>query len=121
MTREEITSALCDVPDFFDLPGGRVSAEEAAGATLCNLSVYLGKRGGITEALEGLGTDNARDEYYFTDTVHRMVAAGGRIGSVEVTDCTDVMSFNTLAELEEVRKICAGQMRARAQYPKLQE
>jgi len=121
VTREEITSVLRDMPDFFELPGGRLSVEEAAAARLCNLGVYLGRRGRIAEALESLGTDNAQGEYYFTDIVHHMAAAGGRIGFVQVTDHTDVMSFNTLAELEQVRKIHAVKLHARMQYPKVEE
>ncbi len=120
VTPEDLRAASETARAVFELPGGAVSVEEIARAPLSNLSVYVGRTGAIAGALAGLQAGNVQGEYYFTDVVERMAAAGKRVGVYEIRDRTAVMSFNTADELEEVRKVHAVRMSARREYPKLE-
>lgn len=57
------------------------------------------------EQLAGLGTDNAQGEVYLTDLVARARDAGLTVGALRWHDPTDVVGFNTQAELGVVRRV----------------
>ncbi len=116
-----ILEALADVPDGFDLATGHVSTEEAAAAELLNLGIYVGRFEPLLEAVRNLQPDNVQGECYFTDVVELLAAAGRPVGLCRVKDPHDVMGFNTLAELEAVRRIHAVRAQARAGYPALEQ
>jgi N-acetylgalactosamine kinase len=113
----QVTAAAGSVPDGFDLPCGHVSTEQAAASPLSNLSIYVGGFKALHEAVRRLGSDNVQGECYFTDVVGLLRSAGGGVGVFAVQDPTDVMAFNTLEELEEVRKVHAIRTQASVRYP----
>lgn len=50
-------------------------------------------------ALSQLNTDNAQGEYYLTDVIHLILAAGGRVTSVVADDPEEALSINDRHEL----------------------
>lgn len=62
----------------------------------------------LKEALASLTTDNAQGEYYLTDTVAHLVAAGQRVTAVTTDDPGEVVGINTVDELGEAERILAG-------------
>jgi N-acetylgalactosamine kinase len=117
---EAVRRAADSVPEEFLLAdGSRVSLEEAAGARRCNLGVYVGRFELLRDAVARLGRDNVQRECYFTDAVAVACASGSRTGLFRIEDPGDVMSFNTLAELEEVRRVHAVRALDRRWYPRL--
>ena len=115
-----VLEALAGIPDGFELATGRVSTEEAAAAELLNLGIYVGRFEPLLEAVHSLQSDNVQGECYFTDVVELLAAAGRTVGLCYVDDPHDVMGFNTLRELEDVRRIHAVRAQARASYPTLE-
>ena len=89
------------------------SAEERA-ITLCN-SGLMGFRSGKTllDLLGRIGNDNAKGEYYLTDTV--ALARGDRLETRMVTsDSEEVLGVNSRAELAEAEALMQKRLRARA-------
>lgn len=66
-----------------------------------NTCTYVFARDALDRALPKLRADNAQKEIYFTDVVGRVVAAGGRLASVE-GEPEEVLGANTRAELATV-------------------
>lgn len=117
---KEVVTAVEGVPEGFDVPGGFVSAEEASAAELCNLSVYVGRFALLQESVRELGMTNVQGECYFTDVVEALARGGHVVETFRLHDPKDVMAFNTLEQLEEVRKVHAERALTRARYPKLE-
>jgi bifunctional UDP-N-acetylglucosamine pyrophosphorylase/glucosamine-1-phosphate N-acetyltransferase len=89
------------------------SAEERA-ITLCN-SGLMGFHSGKTllDLLGRIGNDNAKGEYYLTDTV--ALARGDRLETRMVTsDSEEVLGVNSRAELAEAEALMQKRLRARA-------
>jgi len=118
---DAVLACVNDIPDAFALPCGPVSAEEAAAATLCNLSLYVARFEPLLAAVRALGTDNVQGECYLTDAVSLLVASGRSVGLFRVDNPDDVMAFNTMDELEEVRRVHAMRAQKRVRYPTLEE
>ncbi len=118
--RERVLSAAEEIPKDFRLQNGSVSVEEAASAELCNLSVYIGRFGSLRLAVDRLGTENVQGECYFTDAVDVLVSSGCNVGVFRIQDPEEVMAFNTLEELEAVRRVHAVRVQKRVRYPKLE-
>lgn len=57
------------------------------------------------DELAGLGTDNAQGEFYLTDLAERARASGRNVAALRWHDPTDVVGFNTQAELGVVRHV----------------
>jgi len=118
---EDIMEAVSGMPEDFDLPAGRVAAEEADAAEFANMSVYVGRFDRLKEAVAQLDTDNVQEECYFTDVVARLAASGDAVGAYFAPDPEDVMAFNTAEELEAIRRIHAIRAQGRRPYPSVQE
>lgn len=89
------------------------SAEERA-ITLCN-SGLMGFRSGKTllDLLGRIGNENAKGEYYLTDTV--ALARGDRLETRMVrSDAEEVLGVNSRAELAEAEAVMQQRLRARA-------
>ena len=117
---DEVAAAAETVPEGFDLPGGTISADQAAAAELGNLSVYVGRFGLLRDMVHRLGTNNVQGECYFTDVVEAVARRGHAVGIFRVNDPEDVMAFNTQEQLEEVRKVHTARALTRTHYPKAQ-
>ena len=95
--------------------GGRiqkiVEARDASEAELAlgeyNTGVFCFKTDLLIEALGNLTTDNQQGEYYLTDTVAYLVAAGHPVEAVATHDADEVVGINTVAELAEAEQLLA--------------
>ena len=114
---ETIAAAAEEIPDAFDLPCGPVPVQEAFEATWSNLSVYAGRFAAISSAVEQLRADNVQREWYLTDIVKILASKGGAVGLFRVQNPEDCMAFNTVQELEEVRKVYALRSISAEKYP----
>jgi len=93
------------------LSGARV--EQLSGTV--NLSMYVFWFPALREALTHLHARNAQGELYLTDTAE-YIARAGRIETFDLTEPTDLMAFNTPAELMSVVKA----VRQREHPPRIQ-
>ncbi|GAA3596891.1 bifunctional UDP-N-acetylglucosamine diphosphorylase/glucosamine-1-phosphate N-acetyltransferase GlmU [Klugiella xanthotipulae] len=64
-----------------------------------NAGVYIFERAALDHALARVSTDNAQQEKYLTDTAGEILAAGGRIQAVAITDHWLVAGINDRAQL----------------------
>jgi bifunctional UDP-N-acetylglucosamine pyrophosphorylase/glucosamine-1-phosphate N-acetyltransferase len=112
----------CVVPDagaygriVKDAAGDVVKIVEAKDATAgelaireYNTGVFCFRTPLLKAALAALTTDNAQGEYYLTDTVAHLVAAGHRVGAVATDDPDEVVGINTVQELAAAERLLAG-------------
>jgi N-acetylgalactosamine kinase len=115
-----VLAAAEEIPDAFDLPCGPVSAQEASEAAWSNLSVYAGRFTAIRSAVEQLRADNVQREWYLTDIVKILASKGGAVGLFRVQNPQECMAFNTVQELEEVRKVYALRSISAEKYPSVE-
>ncbi len=69
-----------------------------------NASLYAFEFAGLREALARIEPDNAQAELYLTDVVE-VLAQCGRVEAVTVSKATELMSFNTPAELSRLEEV----------------
>ena len=74
------------------------------GCDLINPSLYLFRFDRLREALSQLRSDNAQGELYLTDTIG-VLSSRGRVEIMRVEDPTDLMAFNTPAELLAIEDV----------------
>ena len=116
---DQVLQAIEGVPEGFSVGGNSVPLDSAAEADLCNLSIYAGGFEPIRRAVDNLSTENVQGERYFTDVVDILAQKDGRVGVFPISDPADVMAFNTMEELHEVRQIHAQRAVEKARYPDL--
>lgn len=73
-----------------------------------NVSLYCFDAAALREVLDKLTNDNAKGEYYLTDAVELLRSAGCKITAVPAVPPEEVVSINTLDELEQVGGILAA-------------
>ncbi len=71
-----------------------------------NAGVYGFDEPALREAIVRVGNDNAQGEFYLTDTVALLNAAGRRVVAVRVADDRSVLGVNDRVELADARAIC---------------
>lgn len=69
-----------------------------------NASLYAFEFSALREALAQIEPDNAQSELYLTDVVE-ILARNGQVEAVTVSQATDLMSFNTPAELARLEEV----------------
>ena len=74
-------------------------------------SVYVFQASALWPALEKLEPANSQGEFYLTDTIKLIAAAGGRVESVTVQDPDETLGVNTRVELAQVTRIMQGRIR----------
>lgn len=72
---------------------------------LVNTGILLLGRGVGREALQALTNENAKGEFYLTDTSELVRKAGRTVESVPLADPTEATAFNSTAELATVRTV----------------
>lgn len=68
-----------------------------------NAGIYAVRAGRLTETLKQVTNSNAQGEYYLTDVIGILVAAGDRLTAVKATP-EEVMGINSHDQLAEARK-----------------
>ena len=79
-----------------------------------NASMYVFRFDPLRNALARLGSENAQGEIYLTDTVE-LIGRTGSVQAMHVPDATDLMAFNTPAELMAIEEV----LRRRAKPPRI--
>jgi bifunctional UDP-N-acetylglucosamine pyrophosphorylase/glucosamine-1-phosphate N-acetyltransferase len=82
-----------------------------------NAGIYAFDEAELSAVIGRIGTANAQGEYYLTDTIALLVAAGKRVVPVPATDPRAVMGVNDRVELARARtalnaRLCEAHMRA---------
>jgi bifunctional UDP-N-acetylglucosamine pyrophosphorylase / glucosamine-1-phosphate N-acetyltransferase len=82
-----------------------------------NAGIYAYHEAALRGAIAQVGNDNAQREYYLTDTVELLIAAGHRVAPVPVADYRSVLGVNDRVELAAAnavlnRRLCEAHMRA---------
>ncbi|MBX7183566.1 MAG: bifunctional UDP-N-acetylglucosamine diphosphorylase/glucosamine-1-phosphate N-acetyltransferase GlmU [Vicinamibacteria bacterium] len=93
-------------------PSGRVAAiVEAKDATAeqrlideVNASLYVFDGRKLRATIQDLQPNNAQGEFYLTDVIGLLVAAGERVEALLVTDATEATGVNTTTELSAVER-----------------
>lgn len=81
------------------LHGARYSPALLDNVKYVNLSTYLFKAPALYRALRALGSNNAQNEEYLTDTIGILAAEGARLSMVPLHYSEEAMAFNTPEEL----------------------
>ncbi len=84
--------------------------ELLANSTHANISVYLYRARAFYDSLRNLGSDNAQQEEYLTDTIG-IVAENGNARIVPVDYPEQVMAFNTPQELKAIEDYISSRKR----------
>jgi bifunctional UDP-N-acetylglucosamine pyrophosphorylase/glucosamine-1-phosphate N-acetyltransferase len=82
-----------------------------------NAGIYAFRESALRDVAAKIGNQNAQAEYYLTDAVELLIAAGKRVAAVAVPDYRSVLGVNDRVELAEARallnrRLCEAQMRA---------
>ena len=82
-----------------------------------NAGIYAYDERALRAAIAHVGNDNAQREYYLTDTVELLIAAGHRVAAVTAADYRSVLGVNDRVELASAnailnRRLCEAHMRA---------
>jgi bifunctional UDP-N-acetylglucosamine pyrophosphorylase / glucosamine-1-phosphate N-acetyltransferase len=78
------------------------AAERAINEVNASLYVFAGDR--LRETIRQLRSDNAQGEFYLTDVIGLLVAAGDRVEALVIDDPHEATGVNTVAELAAVEK-----------------
>jgi UDP-N-acetylglucosamine diphosphorylase/glucosamine-1-phosphate N-acetyltransferase len=102
-----------------DQAGNLVGIVEALDATASqktirevNVSIYCFDAAALRDVIGRLKNHNAKGEYYLTDTLGLLASGGRKIAAVAAVPTQDVLSINTLDELQHVSDIMAARMAA---------
>jgi bifunctional UDP-N-acetylglucosamine pyrophosphorylase/glucosamine-1-phosphate N-acetyltransferase len=97
------------VRDDHGLVAAVVEAGDADAATLAvnevNAGVYAFRTAAVHSALGGLDRDNVQGEYYLTDVVAAIRAAGQPVAALCLADASEMQGVNTVAQLAEVERV----------------
>ena len=75
-----------------------------------NVSIYCFDAAALRGVIGRLSNDNAKGEYYLTDALGLLRAGGGHLAAVAAVPPEDVLSINTLDQLEQVDRILAARI-----------
>ncbi len=73
-----------------------------------NTGIYVFDSAQLFAALREIKPDNAQGEYYLTDVLAVLRAAGHRVTAIVTTNAAEVMGVNTVAQLEELDALMRG-------------
>lgn len=77
-----------------------------------NVSIYCFDAAALRDVSARLTNENAKGEYYLTDALGLLAADGQKLAAVAAVPPADVLSINTLEELQKVSDIMAARMAA---------
>ncbi|MEI7836561.1 MAG: NTP transferase domain-containing protein [Planctomycetota bacterium] len=96
---------LQGIVEFLDA----TEAQRAIGEV--NVSLYCYDAGALRDVIGKITSHNAKGEYYLTDTLSLLRSAGAKLAAVAAVPPEEVISINTLDELDTVGAIMAGRRR----------
>ncbi len=90
---------------FLKITEAKDCTEEELKTKEINSGMYLYDTTMLKDSLGKLTNNNAQGEYYLTDTIELIKAAGGRVDAMPVEDINDIIGVNTKAQLQEAEQI----------------
>jgi bifunctional UDP-N-acetylglucosamine pyrophosphorylase/glucosamine-1-phosphate N-acetyltransferase len=82
----------------------RDASDDERALTEINSADYVFDRAAVAEALTRVTNDNRQGEYYLTDTIALLEAAGRPILALKVEDAREVLGVNTPEQLAEAER-----------------
>lgn len=70
-----------------------------------NAGLYIFKASLLVEALKKLKANNAKKEYYLTDTIHYIINKGGKVHALLVSDASEVLGVNDREQLAQAHRV----------------
>ena len=92
---------LAGIVEYLDADEARRRIREV------NVSLYCFDAAALRDVIGELGNDNAKGEYYLTDTVGLLRERGAKLSAVAAVPPEDVISINTVDELAQVAETMA--------------
>jgi bifunctional UDP-N-acetylglucosamine pyrophosphorylase/glucosamine-1-phosphate N-acetyltransferase len=80
-----------------------------------NCGIYCSDATKLTKILQRVRPDNVQDEYYLTDAVHQLIAAGSDVAAFLHRDVEEVLGVNTRADLARASKTLYARKAAKLQ------
>jgi len=77
-----------------------------------NVSLYCFDAAALREVMTRLDNNNAKGEYYLTDTVGLLQSAGAKLAAVPAVPPEEVTSVNTPEQLDEANRVMARRLAA---------
>ena len=94
-----------DTGSSLSVGGETLSADQVeVGSHTINASLYAFEFSGLRVSLTQIRPDNAQSELYLTDVVE-VLARSGHVEAVTISEATELMSFNTPAELARLEEV----------------
>jgi len=81
------------------------ATEEERRINEINAGLYLFKAQALIESLRTLKANNAKKEFYLTDSIHRILADGGKAHALMVPDRTEVLGINNRSQLAQAHRL----------------
>ena len=75
-----------------------------------NLGAYVARAEHLFTALDKVGDDNAKGEFYLTDLVEITRRTGGRVAAAEVGDPGEALGVNDRVQLAEAERLLRGRI-----------
>lgn len=88
--------------------------DEQLAITEINPSYYLFDNKVLFEAVDKVKPDNAKNEYYLTDAISIIIAAGHKVAAITAVRSEEAVSINTQEQLLKVSKIMQHRIRQKA-------
>ncbi len=86
------------------------AAEAQRAVKEVNVSLYCFDAAALRDVLPKLTNNNRKQEYYLTDTLALLRAAGKKLAAVAAVPPEEVLSINTLPELADVERILSQRL-----------
>jgi len=96
---------LAGIVEYLDADEARRRIREV------NVSLYCFDAAALRDVIGELGNDNAKGEYYLTDTVGLLRERGAKLSAVAAVPPEDVISINTVDELAQVAETMAARIK----------
>lgn len=101
------TGELIGVVEYLDATEDQHRIKEV------NVSLYCFDMARLLEVIDGLKNDNAKGEYYLTDTLGMLRARDYPLAAVPAVPAEDVLSINDRVQLAEVNRLMQRRIRRR--------
>ncbi len=81
------------------------ASEDERAVDEVNAGLYIFKANRLVEALKKLKANNAKKEYYLTDTIHYLLNQGGKVHALMVSDASEVLGVNDRNQLAQAHRV----------------
>lgn len=83
----------------------RNATEEQKRINEINAGVYVFKAKALVRSLKSVKPDKSKGEFYLTDTIHHILAGGGKVHALMVPDRSEVLGVNNRHQLTQAHRL----------------